>query len=103
MAEGVSTAVAVAGVKAFAELLPKLTVAVASAAGKSFKAIFEKFDATFGPHLQATFDRCTKIKTLLNKDEPVSLLMVVELLANIEARRALRSETIDDVFGFESE
>ena len=76
MPEGVSAAAAAAGVKAFAELLPKLAPAVAAAIGKSFKAIFEKFDATFGPHLQATFDRCTKIKTLLNKDEPVSLLRV---------------------------
>lgn len=74
MAEGASTAIAVAGVKAFGDIIVKLGPAVASALGKSFKAVFDKFDATFGPHLQVTFDRCTKIKTILNKDEPVNLL-----------------------------
>ena len=74
MPEAVTAAATVAGIKAFGDLLAKLGPGVAGAVGKSFRSIFEKFDATFGPHLKATFDRCTKIKTLLNKDEPVDLL-----------------------------
>jgi hypothetical protein len=74
MPEGVTAAAAVAGIKVFGELLKKLGPAVAATVGQSLRSVLEKFDVAFGPHLQATFDRCTKIKTLLNKDEPVDLL-----------------------------
>src|SRR4051812_5948117 len=34
-------------------------------------------------HIQATYDRCTKIKTLLNRDEPIQLL---SLYVNLKFR-----------------
>lgn len=63
-----------AGTKIFGDLIGRLANATMAGAGKSFKAIIENLRSTFGPHLESTFDRCTKIKTLLNKDEPVELL-----------------------------
>lgn len=68
---GVTTAVAT---KAFPVLIAELTKKVLSGASKPLFRTYEDIAANFEPHLRATFVKCTKIKTLLNRDAPVELL-----------------------------
>lgn len=59
--------------KTFGELLAKLTSNVMAAAGKPLNAVYESITTNFKPHLEVTYQRCTKIKTILNREEPVDL------------------------------
>ncbi|HEY0331673.1 MAG TPA: NACHT domain-containing protein [Rhodopseudomonas sp.] len=60
--------------KVFSDLFSKLTLSVLSQVGSKLQAALTRNGSSFEAHLRATFDRCTKIKTLLNRDEPVELL-----------------------------
>jgi hypothetical protein len=74
----IGTAVTTVGVavakKTFSQLFAKLmTGAIETATKRAIKS-FVHARPNFEPHFTATFGRCTKIKTLLNRDEPIELL-----------------------------
>lgn len=60
--------------KAFEAQLQALSNAIKSTASKQLKTLLAKLLTTFDDHLQSTHTRCTKIKTILSKYEPVELL-----------------------------
>jgi len=60
--------------KSFSELLARLTNSVLDAVGTPARHAYELITANFHPHLNATFIRCTKVKTILNREEPADLL-----------------------------
>jgi hypothetical protein len=55
-------------------LVTELTKAAVSRAAKGFRDRQPYTTLDFKPHLEATFDRCTKIKTIVNGDSPIDLL-----------------------------
>lgn len=71
MTGGIVEGALAAGFKVLAE---KMTGAVLAGAGRSVSALLDKFSTDLEPHLEANFERCSQIKTLLNKSEPVNLL-----------------------------
>lgn len=62
----------------FKALAQKLANTVIEAAGKSVAPLFDSFTTDFEPHLAANFDRCSKVKTLINKAEPINILSIYE-------------------------
>lgn len=62
------------GSQTFAQLVAKLTAGVTVGVSQKLAKYYETITSDYTPHLEATFNRCTKIKTILNRDEPVELL-----------------------------
>ena len=60
--------------KALAASMPKLAIIAADQVKKAPDRISYALGLGFTPHLQTTFDKCYKIKTLIYRDEPVELL-----------------------------
>jgi hypothetical protein len=60
--------------KTFGELATRLANSVIDSAAKPLTAMYEAITTNFEPHLKATFVRCTKVKTILNREEPADLL-----------------------------
>ena len=60
-----------AGIKSLA---PKIIDSAISAGQKSFKDRAPYNKLTFNSHLQYAYNRCTKIKTIVNGDDPINLL-----------------------------
>jgi Predicted NTPase (NACHT family) len=59
---------------AFIESSKKLAASVIANAGRKTLELLSNIEVDYGAHLAASFERCTKIKTILNRDEPVDLL-----------------------------
>lgn len=78
MPEPVTTAViaTTAAAKVFGDLSSKLATNVAAKSAGPLRKLYERITADYNPHLHSTFLRCTKIKTLLNQDEPIDLLSI---------------------------
>ncbi len=62
-----------------------------ASASKRLSVIYEAFQTDFEPHLQATFERCAYVKTILNRASPVDLLSIY-----VNTRFQKNDETIDD-------
>jgi NACHT domain len=73
MPEPTSVGSAVA-VKVFGDLLSHFAKDILAGAGRQIYSVLTTKSTTFEAHIKATFERCTKIKTLLNRDQPVELL-----------------------------
>ena len=63
-----------AAIKAVGALASRIAGSISSAVSKQLKDVALNLSGNFGPHLATTFDRCTKLKTLVSADEPASLL-----------------------------
>src|SRR5690242_1526074 len=62
------------GIKSFAELIRALSERVLqNLSGKALR-ISTKILTRYNTHLEATYNRCIKMKSILYRDEPVSLL-----------------------------
>lgn len=70
----VKTAASPIAIKAVAELAGRVAGSLSSVLAKPLKDVALNLTANFGPHLAVTYDRCTKLKTLVNPMEPVNLL-----------------------------
>jgi hypothetical protein len=57
-----------------ADLIKSLSASDVSAAGKQLGKLYESATSSFDPYLRATFERCIRVKTIVNQDEPVNLL-----------------------------
>jgi hypothetical protein len=68
--KGAATPAAISAVEVLSK---KLGNSLALALAKPIREIALNLKTNFGPHLEITFDKCTKIKTLVNLDEPVEL------------------------------
>jgi hypothetical protein len=91
LAQDAATALTMASARSFGQLAAELAKSVVEAAGKKLKLSLASISASYNSHLEATFERCSKIKTLINPDEPEELL---SLYVNTKFRCADRS--IDD-------
>jgi hypothetical protein len=60
--------------KVFGDLFSKLTSGLVDIVGQQLASVLTKKGSSFRKHISATYERCTKIKTLLNRDKPVELL-----------------------------
>lgn len=60
--------------KAVLGLAGRVAKSLSGALAKPLKDVALNLTTNFGPHLEITYDRCTKLKTLVNPDEPVDLL-----------------------------
>jgi hypothetical protein len=69
----------------FSELVKKALAKKEKASGEELPA------ARFRDHLQKTFDRCTNVKTLLSRDEPVDML---QQYVNIKLRSRKRAQEL---------
>jgi hypothetical protein len=69
--------------KVFSDLFSTFAKNILSGAGNQIYSALTNKSATFQAHLETTFERCTKIKTLLNRDEPAELL---DLYVNLKFR-----------------
>lgn len=58
----------------FRKIAQKLCDSVVANVGQHLSALHESFSSDFEPHLRATFERCSLVKTILNRAEPVELL-----------------------------
>ena len=63
-----------AAIKAVEGLSTRIAKSLSGALSRQVREIALNLKTNFGPHLEATYDKCTKIKTLVNLDEPVGLL-----------------------------
>jgi len=79
------------GTKVFTDLAAKVVQRFLAASNKDLREGLASAATTFEPHFKATFERCSKIKTLLNRDEPVDLL---SQYVNLEFR--FESDLLDD-------
>jgi ATPase subunit of ABC transporter with duplicated ATPase domains len=70
----VTALAATVATKTFAGLAADLAKMVLREAAAPLRRTYEAITTNFEPHLQATFIKCTKIKTLLNREAPVELL-----------------------------
>lgn len=61
-------------VKAVEALAKRMISSLGGAINAQLREIVTNLKTNFGPHLEITYDRCTKIKTLISRDEPVTLL-----------------------------
>ncbi|MBR0747177.1 NACHT domain-containing protein [Bradyrhizobium japonicum] len=68
------TAATPVAAKAVTELAGRIASSLSRALTKPLREIALNLTANFGPHLAITYDRCTKLKTLVNPMEPVNLL-----------------------------
>ncbi len=83
------------GVHITKETLKKVDALLASIfdlVGAKVREFYEDWSATFGEHLQVTFDRCSKIKTILHTDEPANLLEQY-----VSAKLKCRDKIYDDL------
>jgi NACHT domain len=71
MVDPVVTAVAT---KVFSDGLSKLTTNLLDATGGKLRSLLTTRNSSLRNHLNQTFERCTKIKTLLHRDEATNLL-----------------------------
>lgn len=60
--------------KAVLGLAGRIAKSLSSALAKPLRDVALNLTTNFGPHLEITYDRCTKLKTLVNPDEPADLL-----------------------------
>lgn len=60
--------------KGFSTLIAKFAAAVGEKAGAEIKESIRRALIDFKPYLSSTFDKCTLIKTILSKHEPINLL-----------------------------
>ena len=90
MVDPSSIASAVAA-KIFSDGLSRLTANLLDATGGQLKLLLTKQDSSLRNQLDHTFERCTKIKTLLNRDEPTNLL---SLYVNLKFK--CEEQIIDD-------
>lgn len=74
LADPVTVMAAKIATKTFSELAARLANSVVEAAAKPLTAVYEAITTNFEPHLKVTFARCTKVKTILNREEPADLL-----------------------------
>lgn len=70
----VKTAATPLAIKAVTELAARVAGSLSTALAKPLKEVALNLTSNFGPHLAVTYDRCTKLKTLVNPMEPVNLL-----------------------------
>jgi Cdc6-like AAA superfamily ATPase len=88
MVEPITTAVAT---KVFSDGLSKLATNLIDATGGKLRSLLITHGSSLRTHLDQTFERCTKIKTLLNRDEPTSLLGLY-----VNQKFKCESQIIDD-------
>jgi NACHT domain-containing protein len=60
--------------KAVTELAARIASSLSGTLAKPLRDVALNLTTNFGPHLAATYDRCTKLKTLVSPMEPVNLL-----------------------------
>jgi uncharacterized protein (DUF924 family) len=60
----------------FKKLASRVAESLITTAGKKLSALYDSFNVDFEPHLNATFERCANIKTILNRAEPIDLLSI---------------------------
>jgi hypothetical protein len=70
----VKSAATPAAIQAVDALSKRLANSIDKAISGQLASVVANFRANFGPHLEATYEKCTHIKTLVNRDEPVALL-----------------------------
>jgi hypothetical protein len=68
-----STATPIA-LKAVKDLATRVADTLSASLTKSMRDVAVNLSTNFGPHLATTYDRCTKLKTLVSPDEPAVLL-----------------------------
>ncbi len=66
--------VSIVATKTAEVLASELTKAALNGASKAFRDRQPYAILDFGPHIQLTYERCTKVKTIVNGDEPIELL-----------------------------
>jgi hypothetical protein len=88
MPEPIGSAVAT---KVFGELLTAFAKKIATSVGERVYGALTRKGSSFEAHIKTTFERCTQIKTLLNRDEPVPLL---SLYVNLRFRTGTKE--LDD-------
>lgn len=62
------------GTRTFEEFASSLNKSFLSGIAEAMAKQYERLTLNFQPHLKATYERCTKIKTILKKDEPIDLV-----------------------------
>jgi hypothetical protein len=65
---------AIAGKALFYDVLKKISVNVIVGLGKEALKALGNVERDYGAHLRQAFERCTKVRTVLNRDEPADLL-----------------------------
>jgi hypothetical protein len=92
-----STATPVA-IKAVTELATRVAATLSTSLTKPLRDVAVNLSTNFGPHLATTYDRCTKLKTLVNPDEPAGLLdQYVSLKFKCNAKEYDDFQTIDEI------
>ena len=85
-------------VKVFGELFSAFGKSVLTGAGRSIYSSLTHKNTSFEAHIKTTFERCTKVKTLLNRDEPVDLLsLYVNLQFQCGDKRVDDYDLIDEI------
>lgn len=82
---------AITGKAIFYDVIKKLSVNVVLGIGKEAIRALGNIERDYGAHLKQSFDKCTKIRTILNRDEPADLLSLY-----INLKFSLSSSEIDD-------
>ena len=77
--------------KPFADIVAAMAKSIVGGTAKHVYNALTTKGSSLQSHIQATFDRCTKVKTLLNRDQPVSLLSIY---VNVKFRNGAKA--IDD-------
>jgi hypothetical protein len=77
--------------KPFVDVLSALAKSAVAGIAKHLHQSLLTKGTSLHSHIQATYDRCTKIKTLLNRDEPIQLL---SLYVNLKFRSG--TKFVDD-------
>jgi hypothetical protein len=84
--------------KAVLGLAGRIAKSLSGALAGPLKEVALNLTTNFGPHLAVTYDRCTKLKTLVNPDEPADLLnQYVNLKLKCGARTYDDYRTIDEI------
>ncbi|MFT3938763.1 NACHT domain-containing protein [Rhodopseudomonas sp.] len=68
------TAATGGAIRAVTALGSRITQTLSTSLSGALREMAVNATTNFGPHLNATFHRCTKIKTLINPDEPANIL-----------------------------
>ncbi|MFZ1884189.1 MAG: hypothetical protein WAU53_11485 [Rhodoplanes sp.] len=75
----------------FSKILKESTASIADFLKSPIKSLIDTFSFSMKPYLDKTINKCSAIKTFLNRDEPVSLLSVY-----VQTRLRCGSKTYSD-------
>lgn len=85
-------AITAEGIKTFGPLLVQLINEFGKMTGRQLKSIADNLKLSYGPYLESTFERCTRIKTLVNSDEPIHLQSIY-----VQTKFKCNKRELDDI------